>query len=162
MNKVIIVVVALAVIGLGGYFLLKDRGATVLAPVLISPSPTSPSPTVLAPIIQKTPSSGQNIITYTDTGGYSPPLLTIKKGETVIFKNQSSRTMWPASAAHPNHTVYNGTSLGQHCPDSSGSAFDACRQFSPGQTWSFKFDKTGTWRYHDHLNPGSIGTVVVE
>jgi plastocyanin len=86
----------------------------------------------------------------------------IKKGETVTFKNQSSNSMWPASAMHPTHRVYSGTSLDEHCPDTTGTAFDACKGFLPGQSWSFIFNKTGTWKYHDHLNPSATGTVVVE
>jgi plastocyanin len=70
--------------------------------------------------------------------------------------------MWPASAFHPTHTVYSGTSLSEHCPDTAGTAFDACKGFLPGQSWSFKFTKAGTWKYHDHLNPGATGTIVVE
>jgi plastocyanin len=103
----------------------------------------------------------ENVVTYTDAG-YSPNALTIKKGETVTFKNQSSRSMWPASAIHPTHRVYSGTSLDEHCPDTAGTAFDACKGFLPSQSWSFTFNKTGTWKYHDHLNPGATGVVVVE
>ena len=102
----------------------------------------------------------EKVIIYTDTG-YSPNTLTIKNGETVVFKNQSSKTMWPASAMHPSHRVYGGTSLEEHCPDTTGVAFDACKGFLPSGIWSFKFDKVGEWKYHDHLNSGDFGTIVV-
>lgn len=103
----------------------------------------------------------QSIVKYTDSG-YLPAVLIVKKGATVIFKNQSSQSMWPASAFHPTHAVYSGTPLGEHCPDVGGVAFDACRGIQPGGSWSFTFTKSGNWKYHDHLNPFHTGTIVVE
>ena len=162
MNKIIIAIIVLAVIGLAGYFLFRNPGAPGPSP---TPSPTAsaPMPSEFAPgpVIQETPTPSkiplnkQNIVVYTDAG-YSPSLLTIKKGEIVIFKNQSSRTMWPASAVHPTHKLYPTTG------GCLGSTFDACKGIQPGNSWPFKFDISGSWKYHDHLNPGDIGTIVVE
>lgn len=103
----------------------------------------------------------QNIVTYTDSG-YSPRTLKVKVGETVTFKNQSLQAMWPASDFHPTHRVYSGTSLQEHCPDTTGTAFDACTEIQPGDSWSFTFNKQGTWKYHDHLSPSHTGTIIVE
>jgi len=36
------------------------------------------------------------------------------------------------------------------------------QEYLPGESWSFKFDEGGTWKYHDHLNPGATGMIVVE
>lgn len=141
MNKTIITIVVTAVVILGGYFVFNGS----------SPQPFFSSLSV----------TGKNIVTYTD-GGYSPIALKIKEGETVIFENRSSRSMWPASAFHPTHRVYSGTAINEHCPDISGAAFDACKGFLPGESWSFRFNKAGTWEYHDHLNPGAVGTIVVK
>jgi plastocyanin len=166
MNKIIIAIIVVVVVALGGYFLLK--GPSSKAPNANLPAPTAPqgtSPTPPAqtetPAAQGTPVSGQNVITYTDSG-YLPSTLRVKVGDTVTFKNESSRSMWPASAFHPTHTVYSGTSISEHCPDTAGTAFDACKGFLPGSSWSFKFNKAGAWKYHDHLNPGATGTIVVE
>ncbi|OHA25032.1 MAG: hypothetical protein A3D52_00625 [Candidatus Taylorbacteria bacterium RIFCSPHIGHO2_02_FULL_44_36] len=101
----------------------------------------------------------RNSLSYPQTNtnsGYSPSILTVKKGETVTFKNQSSQSMWTASAVHPTHRAY-PTSGG--C---LGSTFDACAGVQSGNSWSFKFDISGTWKYHNHLNPGDTGTIVVE
>lgn len=103
----------------------------------------------------------EKIITKTDAG-FSPNSITIKKGETVIWKNQSTGAFWPASAMHPTHTAYDGTALSEHCPDTAKTAFDACQGIATGGSWSFTFEKTGSWKYHDHLNPGHFGTVSVE
>ena len=90
------------------------------------------------------------------SSGFSPSTLTISKGTTVTFINRDSSTHQPASNPHPAHTGYpeEGT-----C---SGSAFDSCNGLSQGESWSFTFDEVGTWRYHDHLNSGMAGTIIVQ
>lgn len=155
MNKTLIIVLILAIAIVGGYLLLGGTG-------------TKSVPGLAAEQLQANKNPGtpvgtqaQNTVVYTDSG-YAPAILTIKKGKIVVWKNESSQTMWPASAMHPTHTVYSGTSLEEHCPDVAGTAFDACTGIQPGNSWSFTFAKTGTWHYHDHLNPGYIGTIVVE
>jgi plastocyanin len=172
MSKAIVTIVIVAIVLLGGYFLFF-RGVSQPTPSTSETSgqqPTTQSPVSGSlgseqpsqqPPVSQAPVAKENVVTYTDAG-YSPNALTIKKGETVTFKNQSSRAMWPASAVHPTHRVYSGTSLDEHCPDKTGTAFDACKGFKPGENWSFTFNKTGTWKYHDHLNPKDTGTIVVE
>lgn len=108
-----------------------------------------------------TQNTNNNTVVLTDSG-YSPAVLTIKKGETVLFKNNSSESMWTASDMHPSHTAYSGTSADQHCPDTVGAAFDACKGYLPGQTWPFRFDKIGSWNYHNHLDAVQFGTIVVQ
>lgn len=95
------------------------------------------------------------VVLYTDSG-YSPSSLTVKKGDTVTFKNESAREIWPASAKHPTHEVYPATG------GCIGSAFDACRGLKNGEEWSFTFNISGTWNYHDHLNPQHFGSIIVE
>lgn len=97
-------------------------------------------------------------VTY-NGDSFSPSEVTIKKGGTVTWRNTSGGKMWVASAQHPSHTVYAGTSREEHCPDASGAAFDQCA----GETgnYSFTFQKTGTWNYHDHLNAQLFGKVIV-
>jgi plastocyanin len=107
------------------------------------------------------PPAATHEITYTNSG-YSPANLTIKKGDTVRFKNSSTKEMWPASAMHPTHAVYSGTSLQQHCPDNENDDFDACKGITAGQSWEFTFKKTGAWNYHDHISSGFFGKITVE
>lgn len=78
---------------------------------------------------------------------FSPSEMTVKKGTTVTFINNGSNLKWPASAPHPTHTDY---------PE-----FDPKQSIVAGQSWSFTFDKTGTWKYHDHLNSARRGTIIV-
>ena len=169
MKKTFVIILVLVVIVLGGYFFLKNEEAKAPSDIdkISEETPTStsgmPAPNTNTPEtivkltgdINKSPAVDQNVITYGDTG-YSPNLLTIKAGETVTFKNNSSLSMWPASAFHPTHKVYPTTG------GCLGSTFDACKGVLPGGLWSFKFDIAGSWKYHDHLKPTVFGTVIVE
>ena len=96
-------------------------------------------------------------VSYT-ASGFSPATVTIKKGGTVTWTGTDS--MWIASAPHPAHTGYDATSRQAHCaPGYTGATpFDEC---APGASYSFTFDKVGTWPYHDHMNASSFGKVVV-
>ncbi len=98
---------------------------------------------------------GQNVVVYTDSG-FSPSTLMVKKGDTVIFKNTASDAMRVAANPHPLHNGY---------PTTGGcvsSTFDSCQDIAPVSSWSFEFDIVGTWGYHNHLNPGEGGTIVVQ
>ena len=101
------------------------------------------------------------VIQYTDEG-YAPSSLTIERGQTVTFMNASSRETRPASAMHPTHTVYPGSGIEKCGTDDESGIFDACHGLKPGEGWSFTFDEIGTWKYHDHLNGGHFGSVLVE
>lgn len=91
--------------------------------------------------------TNQNVISYTDSG-FSPKSITVKSGDTVVFKNESSRGMWVASAPHPMHTDY---------PE-----FDAKKVYAKEEMYSFTFQKVGAWKFHNHVNPMDFGSVTVE
>ncbi len=97
----------------------------------------------------------ENLVEITSSG-FNPSTLTINAGETVVFINKEAKAHWPASAVHPTHEVY---------PEPGGcigSKFDACRGLKQKEEFSFTFNQKGTWRYHDHLNPGLTGSIVVK
>lgn len=96
-------------------------------------------------------------VTYDGTS-FTPATVTVRRGGTVTWRSEGTDRMWVASDVHPTHTTYSGTSRQEHCPDSSGNAFDQC---ATGSSYSFTFDKVGTWSYHDHVNASAGGTVVV-
>ena len=107
------------------------------------------------------PPAPANIIIFTDSG-FSPNLLTIKLGETVTFKNESSKPTWPASAMHPTHKVYPGSDIEKCGTAEESKIFDACRDIPAGGSWSFGFDNVGTWGYHDHLDASKFGKIIVQ
>ncbi len=157
MSKSVIGIVIVAILVLVGFLIYRGvaQQSTMPTQTLPSASPTSLS--------AGTPSATQAAATVTLTDqGFAPKSVTIKKGQTVTWVNESAQDMWVASNVHPIHSAYNGTTMQQHCPDAANSSFDACHGFSKGSTYSFTFDKTGTWGYHNHLDPSQTGTVVVE
>jgi len=96
------------------------------------------------------------VVTYVGDG-FSPKEITIKKGESVTFINESNIDMWVASDIHPTHTRYPGKTT----DDCLGSAFDQCARGLAGTSWEFTFDEVGSHGFHNHLRPFARGTVVV-
>ena len=100
---------------------------------------------------------GKNVVTYTD-GGFSPKEITIKKGESVTFMNESDGEMWTASAQHPTHKNYPTKSDN----DCFGSSFDQCESTESGTEWTFIFDAEGEHTYHNHMKSNHFGKIIVE
>ena len=162
MNKFVIVIIVVLIIILGGYFIWgKMYQSTSPAYQPLSEQTTPQLNVNPQPSTEQVPTTNNNIITYTNSG-YSPNTLTIKVGETVTWKNQSSSGMWTASAMHPSHTKYSNTSLDEHCPDTANTSFDECKSAQPGESWSFTFQKKGTWGYHNHVKASDFGKIIVE
>lgn len=80
--------------------------------------------------------------------GFNPKEVTVKKGERVVWINESNTYAWPASDLHPTHERY---------PE-----FDPKEPVPANEAWAFRFDKIGGWLYHDHLKPNRRAIVKVE
>lgn len=151
------IALTLAAVSLVGAGCTAKTSTTVETPVVTTPPAvtatvggevTTPVVTTTTTVQVKDDASTAKTYTVEMAGdGFSPTSLTIKKGDTVTFKNVGSNAHWPASAPHPTHTDY---------PE-----FDPKHEIAPGQSWSFTFEKVGTWRYHDHLNSGETGIIIV-
>lgn len=147
MNKnIFIILVLIILVAVGFYFMgsKDDNSVNIGQPV--------PGENVVETVVSETPDF---VVSFSDSG-FSPKELKIKAGDVVSFENKSSVPFWPASAMHPTHAVYptKGGCI--------GSTFDACNPISPGQSWAFKFEEKGNWKYHDHLNASSFGSIAVE
>lgn len=125
-------------------------------PTAAVPVPSSQEPETPSAVPAPPPEPLTYLIIFNSGTGFEPSPLTIARGDTVIFKNNSSQLVWPASDSHPTHAIYPSPG------GCIGSTFDACRGLGVGDTWSFRFDHAGTWQYHDHLNPRSGGTIFVK
>lgn len=104
---------------------------------------------------------GQNVIEI-EASGFSPSSLEIRKGEIVTFFNRDVNQHWPASAVHPTHTFYPGSDINKCETSEENNIFDACKGLIQNEEWSFTFKEVGNWNYHDHLNPGLRGVVIVK
>lgn len=93
--------------------------------------------------------------------GFSPRTVTIPRGGVVTWTNEGSGPMWVASAVHPSHAVYGDTTRSEHCASgyTGPVPFDQCDN---GSSYSFTFEQSGTWQYHNHLDASQTGTVIVE
>jgi len=85
-------------------------------------------------------------VTLTD-GGFVPNHFRIKKGTEVVFSTDLGSPFWPASNIHPSHGIY--------------PAFDAKQPIESDTTWSFVFDKAGSWGFHDHVRSYYTGIIEV-
>jgi len=162
MTKGTVISLVVVVVAVAAWFIFRNAKESI-APILTpTPTPTisllPPTPT---PSSTPTPSQQSNTVIYTDSG-YSPATITIKKGQTVTWKNNSSKQAWTASAIHPTHKVYPGTDITLCGTPTFAPMFDSCTGISPDQSWPFRFDSVGTWKYHNHMNSAHYGTVIVE
>jgi plastocyanin len=124
--------------------------------------PPSPVPPPVPPPPPPPPPAQTNVIIDISDSGANPKDITIKNGATVVFKNTGLNQHWPASAIHPTHTVYPGSSIQKCGTADEGTIFDACRGLLSGETWSFTFTNIGEWRWHDHLHLSINGKITVE
>ncbi|MDY6778324.1 MAG: hypothetical protein SVU32_06650 [Candidatus Nanohaloarchaea archaeon] len=93
--------------------------------------------------------NAENCVYYSDSG-FSPERIVIQQGESVTWVS-TGPDMWVASSIHPSHREYG--------VDAQGTPiFD---QLGVGKRYTFQFNKTGTWKYHNHVLAAHTGTVVV-
>lgn len=133
-NKYIGVIVAILIIA-GGIYFFKNQNS-ISTPKTSTPSPAQNQNPVTQPA--PTPVLNQVIRNVNITGfAFSPASLTVRKGETIVWTNKD-----PAP-----HTVTGGdlksNALGQN------------------ETYSFTYDKTGSFSYYCSLHPSMKGTITV-
>ncbi len=85
-------------------------------------------------------------VTITDKG-FVPANLVVPKGATVTWTNQDKADHRIASNPHPTHT------------DLKGLYSPILKQ---NDTYSFTYDKAGTFGYHDNLEPSTNGSIEVK
>lgn len=136
-------------------------GITFTPPNTITP-PTTPTNPPANPGQDITTPPTEFNVSYTNSGfshaGGTGPI-TIKRGDILVFTNNSTREFQPASATHPTHKDY-PENQNRACPDPEN--FDACSPLPPGSFYKFRFYHSGTWTFHDHLAPEFEGRVIVE
>ena len=115
------------------------------SPIPPTPKPAPPTPT---PRPQPTPTPKPNPTTIvinitTDSSGsfvFSPPVVTIKVGTTVIWKNLSKA----------GHTVV------------ANNGLFSSPVISAGGSYSFTFSKSNTYTYYCSIHPYMKGTITVQ
>ena len=96
--------------------------------------------------------SAQETVTITFNGSsFEPKEVTVKTGGKITWKNDSQETIQVASDIHPTHSLNKELTNGQFVTE-----------LAPGASAGVTVTKTGSWGYHDHLNPGRRGKVIVK
>lgn len=78
--------------------------------------------------------------------GFEPNRITIKKGEVIIWTNNSGKTASVNSANHPTHKLFPVLNLGA---------------FEDGENTQARIFRVGELAYHNHLKPEQTGTIIV-
>lgn len=142
MKKAVLVAVVIAVLVGYGFVTLKSR----------KPNNPALQATTSTPATKK--ADPKTVTIVYDKNGFSPNMVEITKGTTIKFVNKwTDMPMWVASDPHPQHASY---------PEMDTSA-EFQSEVPPGnESYSFTFEKAGTWGYHNHSAPEHIATVVVK
>ncbi len=146
MSKTLLWLVILVVIIGGAVYYLNQRSRVNPAPTPQTAIQVSPT-TVSSPSPSETGAIAKGAAVTVTANGFEPATVTIKAGETVTWTNKSGTAVNIKSAVHPTHLVYPPLNLGQ---------------VQNGASMSLKFDKAGSYKYHNHLEPSQIGTVIVQ
>ena len=135
-RNTLVALVVIAIVILGGWYLLRPRPVTTPAP----------SAQIQTPISTQSATPATQAVSITSKG-FSPNEVTISAGESVTWENSDNAPHSVNSAVHPTHLVYPLLNLGV---------------IKPGDQNSLTFPVTGTYKYHDHLNPSLTGSVTVQ
>ncbi|OPX61772.1 MULTISPECIES: cupredoxin family copper-binding protein [unclassified Methanoregula] len=94
------------------------------------------------PALPQPPAGSGNAITIQNFA-FDPPALTVKAGTVVMWTNQDSAP----------HAIVSDTGS----PETFSSD-----TLSTGRSYSFTFNRPGTYPYHCSIHPSMTGTIVVE
>jgi len=118
----------------------------VILGVIIIPKPQNNSS--LDPFATPTPQK-KAVVKHTvnlTTKGFEPNIILIKKGEVVIWTNNSGTEASINSADYPTHKLFPVLNLGS---------------FKDKQSVQTRIYRIGELRYVNHLNPKQTGTIIV-
>ncbi len=146
--RVIVVVIVIALLGLGGWWVLNNRqtsGPAVSTPT--SQVDNSAQPTPASTNASDSANSGRETVVNITELGFAPKTVTVKTGGTITWVNTDKVNHTVNSDVHPTHLLYPFLNLGA---------------IAPGDKKSLVVTKTGTFTYHDHLNPSLTGTIIAQ
>ncbi len=141
-NTTIGLVVVVLVILAGWYFIQSQKAQAPTPPPQVTQPETTPATESAAPSEEE-----ENVVKISSSG-FSPQNITIKAGEFVTWVNEDTQDHQVQSAVHPTHQLY--------------APLNTVGLIKSGEKKSLSFPDPGTYKYHDHLNPSIIGSVIVE
>lgn len=137
---VIVFVFVLVIIGIAGYLsysdIIKEEAIQLFNRITLSNLPLSLPP-------QTTNSAAEIAVT---NQGFIPATILVKQETQVTFISRDNKQHQIASDPHPTHIGLPGFF-----------------QARPGASYTYTFTKTGTFTYHDEINPLRFkGIIIVE
>lgn len=150
MNKTVTWVIAaviLIALTVGAYFLVINQNNQPNSTQQASDDtvPTDSDAEETQPSDDETAATAQTIA-YKNSG-FSPATITVTSGQSIVVTNNAEQTLDFASDDHPTHRINSELNIGT---------------IGPGTSKTFVLTQAGTFRYHDHLNPGLKGTIIVQ
>ncbi len=145
MNKKLLLIVLMGIVGIGAVVVIvgsqNQKNEQLIKANLPASEATLPSLTPSQAV------TGSEVTITVTQEGYSPKEVTVKQGTKLQWVNQSGALVTVHSDPHPMHTSYPLLNLGR---------------LEQGKSVELIFDKAGTYTYHNHLNAGQGGTIIVE
>lgn len=138
-NYIWIGLLTIIVVVVGAFLLLNTRASNLS----YQQSKSKTQKTI--PTVTQTPALQKEVMVT--SSGFQPQTITIAKGTRVVWINQSGSTASVNSDIYPTNLLWPFLNLGA---------------FQNGSSVSVLFKKSGTYTYHNHLNPSQKGTVVVK
>ncbi len=119
---------------------------TVILAVALTTFVNNRTNPVDAPVVQAAPANISDVLIT--NSGFVPQTVSIKKGTVVIWQSaQIGQPVIIASNPYPKNDSLPTLKSGQ---------------LSVGSSYRYKFDKAGTFSYHDDLNPNTNGFIIVK
>jgi plastocyanin len=146
-NTALVIAVLIVVLLSGAIVIKKSHRFTTLDVSSQNDTTSSTSPEALIESSRSASSTNETVVTL-NSSGFSPMTVTIKAGDTISWTNTDSTPHTVNSNPHPTHTDY--------------PPLNQVGEINPGETKSFTFTSTGTYKYHDHLFPENGGVVIVK
>ncbi len=161
MRSYLVLIIILAIAAVGGFAVYQKFGQPVITDQFVGTEPVAPDGNLdKVPLVNGVPDYSEVgpvadavqrerpiIISYTDSG-FSPNKIIVRPGAVISFLNQSSRPMWVASDLHPSHKLLPG--------------FDQLKSIGQQGSYNYTFIKSGSWGYHNHINPADGGVIGVK
>lgn len=138
MNKIIAAIIIILVLAIGGWAIF-GRSNKTNTPYTSNTTTQPPAPSNTN---SSTPNASEGKISI-ENMAFTPSQISVTKGSTVTWTNNDSTT----------HTVVD---------DLSNVGGPASGDIAPGASYSFTFNKTGSFQYHCSIHPSMRGTIVVK
>lgn len=146
-RKILLGAAILALIMLAGLVFFKFLKSQPFPKPSNQPPPAATQSGALQPDARGQIHPLEKVTVTLTSSGFDPKEVTVKKNGEVSWLNKSGKQASVNSDPHPTHQDFPPLNLGL---------------FPSGSNVSLVFDKTGTFKYHNHLSPSQTGVVIVQ